>query len=102
MISKILKNLGGLLGLIGYYHKSVQNYGRIETSLTTLTKKDVISWTLEANKYFEQLKEAMCKTLFLTTPYFSKTFIVECDALGNGIGIVLKREGIPLSFKVIQ
>ena len=39
-IPKNLKNLSGFLGFIGYYCKFVQNYGRIETPLTTLTKKD--------------------------------------------------------------
>jgi hypothetical protein len=48
---------------------------------------------------FEQLKEAMCKALVLTTPYFTKTFIVECDASTNGIGVVIMQEGRPLAFE---
>jgi hypothetical protein len=77
----------------------VRHYGRIEAPLMTLTKKDSFSWTLEETKDFEQLKEVMCKALVLTTPDFTKTFIVECDASGNGIGVVLMQEGRPLDFE---
>ena len=36
----------------------------------------------------------------LVTPNFTKTFIVECDASGNGIGDVIMQEGHPLSFTI--
>jgi hypothetical protein len=52
-----------------------------------------------ATKDFKQLKEVMCKAPILTTPDFTKTFIVECDASRNGIGVVLMQEGSPLSFE---
>jgi hypothetical protein len=52
----------------------------------TLTKKDSLSWTLEATQDFEKLKEVMWKDIFLTTPNFTKTFILECE---NGIGVIM-------------
>jgi hypothetical protein len=39
-------------------------------------------------KVFEDLKQVMCIALVLATPDFTKTFIVECDSLGNGIDVI--------------
>ena len=98
-IPKTLNNLRGFLGLTGYYHKFGKQCGRIAAPLMTLTKKYAFSWTPEATKSFEQVKEVMCKAPVLNTPDFTKTFIVECDAMGNGIGVVLMQEGRPLAFE---
>ena len=84
--------------MIGYYRKFVKNCGRIAAPLMTSMKKDAFSWTLEETKAFENIKEVMCRYSVLVTPDFTKTFIVECDASGNDIGVVLMQEGTPISF----
>ena len=63
-----------------------------------LLKKDAFPWTPEETPAFQQVKEAMCKSPILATPDFKKTFIVKCDASGNGIGSILMQEGHPISF----
>ena len=57
-IPQNMKYLRGFVGLTGYYHKLVNNYGRIVAPLTTLLKKDAFSWTLEETQTFEKFKDA--------------------------------------------
>ena len=90
----------GFLGLIGYYKRYVKNYGRIAAPFTTLLKKDSFHWNESSNISFKKLKKAMCKTPFLATPNFTKEFIMQCDASGNGIDEVIKQEGQPITFEI--
>jgi hypothetical protein len=93
-----LKSLCGFMGLIGYYHKFVKNYKKIAAPLTALLKTNSFTWTPAAAQDFQTLKMTMCTTPILALPDFTKTFVLECDASGKGIGVVLMQEGRPLAF----
>jgi hypothetical protein len=51
---------------------------------------------------FSLLKDAKSFTPVLETPDFGKTFVVECDAYGQGIGAVLMQQWRPLDFESKQ
>lgn len=64
-----------------------------------LLKKYTFKWNDEAKACFKKLKLLMTTTLVLSTPDFSKTFGLECDASGIGIGVVIMQDNHPITFK---
>ena len=45
------------------------------------------------------MKELMSSCTILALPDFSKPFILECDAIRDGIGVVLKKGKHPISLE---
>lgn len=93
-----LKALRGFLGLAGYYRKFIRGFGTLAAPLTHLLRKDAFSWTQEAEKAFQDLKNALTSPPVLKLPDFSQPFVVECDACGVGIGAILIQEERPVAY----
>ncbi|GJX38757.1 retrotransposable element Tf2 [Tanacetum coccineum] len=82
-----VKQLRGFLGLTGYYMRFVRHYALISKPLTRILKKNAFEWDEVTQITLTQLKQAMTQAPVLVLPNFQKTFVVEIDASGLGIGI---------------
>jgi hypothetical protein len=74
-------------------------FHRYVAPLTDLTKKGAFKWSDEAQLAFDKMKKVMSTCLVLALPYFSHPFILECDASGEGIGVVLMQNKHPIAFE---
>ena len=87
--------LRGFVGICTYYQKFVKGFSQLAAPLTDLTKKEAFSWTDTTQRAFDRLKEVMSNCPVLVLLDFTQPFVLECDASGEGVGVVLMHGGHP-------
>lgn len=78
-----VKELKRLIGLIGWYRRFIENAAGILAPLTEMTKGDKkrkIEWTEEAERAFEQIKQALISAPILASPDYSLPYTIYTDA----------------------
>ncbi|KAA0042480.1 pol protein [Cucumis melo var. makuwa] len=81
------------LGLAGYYRRFVENFSRIATPLTQLTRKGApFVWSKACEDSFQNLKQKLVTAPVLTVPDGSGNFVIYSDASKKGLGCVLMQQ----------
>ncbi|TYK03209.1 pol protein [Cucumis melo var. makuwa] len=82
------------LGLAGYYRRFVENFSRIATPLTQLTRKGApFVWSKACEECFQNLKQKLVTAPVLTVPDGSSSFVIYSYASKKGLGCVLMQQG---------
>ncbi|KAD3640698.1 hypothetical protein E3N88_29921 [Mikania micrantha] len=87
------------LGLAGYYRRFIQDFAKIASPLTKLTRKNTkFVWGEDQDKSFNELKTKLTQAPVLTLPDGPNDFVVYSDASYLGLGCVLMQRGKVIAY----
>jgi hypothetical protein len=99
LIPPTLTQLRSFLGLVGFYQCFMRDFSAIAAPLNDLMKKGVsFRWGAAQEQAFHTLIDKLTHASLLHLTDLGKTFELECDASGIGIGGVLLQEGKPIAY----
>jgi hypothetical protein len=82
------------MGLASYYWIFVEAFSKITKPITTLQRKGVrYEWTKDCDSAFIELKRLLTSAPILQVSNMEKDFTVYTDALKQGLGAVLMKDG---------
>ena len=89
---RTIKELRGILGLVGFYRRFIQDFGIIAEPLyKLLNKKERFSWSKECETAVEQLKQALQKAPILGYPNDTDPYTLTTDASLFGICAIISQ-----------
>jgi len=66
--------------------------------LTNLLKNEAFKWSDSTTATSQLLKQALAPTPALALPNFTQPFVLEIDASGAGIGVILSQNDHPIAY----
>ncbi|TYK08868.1 pol protein [Cucumis melo var. makuwa] len=89
-----VNEIRSFLGLAGYYRRFVEDFSRIASPLTQLTRKGTpFVWSPTCESSFLELKQKLVTAPVLTVPDGSGSFVIYSDGSKKGLGCVLMQQG---------
>ncbi|KAL0559513.1 hypothetical protein IC582_004126 [Cucumis melo] len=89
-----VSEIRNFLGLAGYYRRFVEDFSRIASLLTQLTKKETpFVWSPACESSFQELKQKLVTAPVLTVPDGLGSFVIYSDASKKGLDCVLMQQG---------
>ncbi|GJY93049.1 putative reverse transcriptase domain-containing protein [Tanacetum coccineum] len=97
--SKNVGEIRSFLGLAGYYRRYIQDFSKIASLLTKLTKKNALfECGEEQEEAFVTLRRKLYETPILVLPDGTEDMVVYCDASYVGLGCVLMQRGKVIAY----
>ena len=91
---KSVFEIRSFLGLIGYYRRFIEDFSRLATPMTRLTRKGVkFEWDYLCEQAFQELKRRLTSAPILIVPERGPMYTIYCDASKDGLGCVLMQSG---------
>ena len=89
---RTIKELRAILGLVGFYRRFIQDFGKIAEPLyKLLNKKEHFTWSKECESAVEQLKQALQKAPILGYPKDTDPYTLTTDASLFGVGAIFSQ-----------
>ncbi|KAI3678914.1 hypothetical protein L6452_38218 [Arctium lappa] len=96
---KSASEIRSFLGLAGYYRRFIQDFSKLASPLTMLTKKSVkFDWGAKQEEAFQTLKQKLSSAHVLSLPDGAEDFFVYSDASKMGLGCVLMQRGNVIAY----
>ncbi|KAL4032858.1 hypothetical protein IC575_005941 [Cucumis melo] len=98
-----VSKIRSFLGLAGYYRMFVEDFSRIASPFTQLTRKGTpFIWSPACESSFQELKQKLVTAPVLTVPDGSWSFVIYSDASKKGLGCILMQQGKVVAYASCQ